>query len=146
MKPELRQAKEKDVGEIAKIYMEEFSKPPYKEQWTLKKAFEQIRLYSRNYDLYTITLGDKIIGFIAVNSKFMCPADVVFWKEIAIKEEYQNRGIGTFVISEIMNIYKEKGYKKIMGIVKKDFQATNLYRKLGIYQSNDNVLIEKRLR
>ena len=75
--------------------------PPYKEQWTLKKSIEQISLYFKNYDLYTIFVGNNVVGFITVNSRFMCPGDVVFGEEIAIKEEYQNRGIGTFVISEI---------------------------------------------
>jgi len=146
MKPELKLTKEKDVGEIAKIYMQEFSKPPYKEQWTLKKSIEQISLYFKNYDLYTIFVGNNVVGFITVNSRFMCPGDVVFGEEIAIKEEYQNRGIGTFVISEIMSLYKKKGYKRFMGIVNKDSKVMTLYQKLGLYQSGTDILIEKRLR
>lgn len=146
MKPELKLTKENDIGEIAKIYMQEFSKPPYKEQWTLRKAIDQIALYYRNYDLYSIFVGNTIVGFIAVNSKFMCPGEVAFGEEIAIKDEYQNRGIGTFVFNEIFKIYKQKGYKRFLGIANKNSQANNLYRKLGLYQSNDYVLIEKRLR
>jgi len=146
MKPELKLTKEKDIGEIAKIYMQEFSKPPYKEQWTLKKSIEQISLYFKNYDLYTILVGDKIVGFIALNSRFMCPGEVVFGEEIAIKEEYQNRGIGAYVFNEIFKIYKRKGYKRFIGIANKDSKVMTLYQKLGLYQSGTDILIEKRLR
>lgn len=146
MKPELKKSKESDINEIAKIYIEEFSKPPYKEQWTLKKALGQVRFYYVNYDLYTIFVGSTVVGFIAVNSRFMCPGEVAFGEEIAIKEEFQNRGIGTFVSKEIFRIYKEKGYKRFIAIANRNSRAMNLYNKLGLYQSNDDVLIEKRLR
>jgi len=141
----LTKSKEQDLKEISKIYKQEFSKPPYNELWTENKALKAIQNYFKNMDLYTIKEENEIIGFIAINPKFMCPGEVAFGQEIAIKEEFQNKGIGALVFKEIFKIYKEKGFKRFLGIANKNSKAINLYTKLGINQSKTDILIEKKL-
>lgn len=146
MKIELKKANKKNFNEIAKIYQTEFSKTPYNEKWTVKKATDKIKFFSKFYDLYSIFVNNKIVGFIVINPKFMCPGEVAFGEEIAIKEEFQRKGIGTFVFNKIFKIYKKKGFKNFMGIVNIKSKAYNLYKRLGIKPSKKDVLIERRLK
>jgi ribosomal protein S18 acetylase RimI-like enzyme len=142
----LTKSKKEELKEISKIYSEEFSKPPYNENWTEEKAIKAVEDYFKNYDLYTIKADDEIVGFISVNPNFMCPGEVVFGEEIAIKESFQNKGIGTTVFKEIFKIYKEKGFKRFLGIVNVDSKAKELYKRLGIIPSKKDILIEKELK
>ncbi|KHO47845.1 MAG: hypothetical protein QJ16_C0006G0019 [archaeon GW2011_AR1] len=150
----IRKTKKEDLKIISKIYRDEFSKPPYNENWTEKKSINKMRFFLKFYDLYSVIFKKQVIGFACINKNFMCPGEVAFWEEFAIKKEFQNGGIGTFVLNEIFKIYKKKGYKKFMGIVNLNSKgivnlnskASKLYKKLNILPSKKNILIEKNLR
>ncbi|NCO18076.1 hypothetical protein COT60_03745 [Candidatus Pacearchaeota archaeon CG09_land_8_20_14_0_10_30_9] len=142
----IRKTKKEDLKIISKIYRDEFSKPPYNENWTEKKSINKMRFFLKFYDLYSVIFKKQVIGFACINKNFMCPGEVAFWEEFAIKKEFQNEGIGTFVLNEIFKIYKKKGYKKFMGIVNLNSKASKLYKKLNILPSKKNILIEKNLR
>lgn len=145
MKIKLIISKEEDIKEIAEIYMKEFSKPPYNEAWTVKKAIDKLNFYKKYYDLYSIKINEEVVGFIVINSTFMCPGEVAFGEEMAIQEDLQRKGIGTETLNKIFKIYKEKGFKKFMGIVNVEAKAFELYKKLKILPSKQDILIEKKL-
>lgn len=145
MKISLKKSKSKELLTLAEIYMDAFSKPPYNEKWNLNKSIGKMKFFNKFYDLYTIRLDKEIVGFIVINPTFMCPGEVAFGEEIAIKEEFRNRGIGTQVCYQIFKIYKKKGFKKFMGIAAKKGGPMGLYKRLGILPSKKGVLIEKRL-
>jgi GNAT superfamily N-acetyltransferase len=142
---DLRKSTEEDINEISEIYMTEFSKSPYNENWTTEKAIKKMKFFKEFYDLYTVFKGKTIVGFICINPNFMCPGEVAFGEDMAIKEEFQNKGFGTWVLNEIFKIYKKKGFNTFMGIANVNSGAYSLYRKLGIFTSKENVFIEKKL-
>jgi len=145
MKIKLIKSVTKDLPVIAEIYRTEMSKPPYNENWTKKKSMDKIKFFSKFYDLYTIKADDEIVGFICINPIFMCPGEIAFGEEMAIKEKFQNKGIGTWVLGQIFKIYKERGFKKFMGIAEISGKAIRLYKRLKILPSKKYVLIERGL-
>ncbi len=145
MRSVLRKAKKSELNNISKIYMGEFSKPPYNEKWTYRKVNERIQFYYKYYDLYSILLDKKLVGFIAVNPKFMCPGDVAYGEEMAISKEFQGKGIGKEVIKQIFEIYKKKGFKRFLSLVNKRGNSIKMLRKLGVKESGSDILMEKKL-
>lgn len=145
MELNLEKSKNNEINILVKIYMIEFSKPPYNEKWTKNKATKILKFYKEFYDLYTIKVAKEIVGFISINPSFMCPGEVAFAEELVIKKEFQYKGIGTWTIKTILDIYKKKGFKRLIGIVNMNTKAFSLYQKLGIKVSKDDVLIEKKL-
>jgi len=141
----LKLANQDDFEEIAEIYMEEFSKPPFNEPWTTEKANKKIKIFSEYCDIFKIEKENKIIGFIIINPNHWCPGEYIFGEEMAVRKEFQNQGIGTEVLKQIFERYKEKGYKKFIGIANLESKATDLYRKIGISDSKENKVIEKNL-
>ncbi len=146
MNVKLTQSIKEDLPVISEIYKTEFSKPPYNENWTDKIMKDKMDFFFDNFDTYTIKYKNEIVGFIVVNPLFMCPGDVAFAEEIAIKKEFQNKGIGTFVWKRIFEIYKNKGFKKVLGIASRDGRAMNLYNRIGLLPSKKGVLLEKKLK
>ncbi len=99
----LELAKQKDFKEIAKIYCEEFSKPPYKEPWTNSLALKQLKKYSKFCDIWKLVLDKKIIGFYIMNISRWYPKLACFGEEICLQEKYQRKSYGTFMQNEIFN-------------------------------------------
>jgi len=146
MKLKLVESKKEEIPIIAEIYKTEFSKPPYNEPWTIRKAVDKMRFFIKYYDLYTIKADKEIVGFICVNPLFMCPGEVAFGEELAIKEEFQNKGIGTWTLKEIFEIYRKKGFKRFMGVLEEGARVVSLYNRLNIKPSKKYKLIEKKLK
>lgn len=146
MELKLNKSKKEDIKIISEIYAKEFSKSPYCENWTIKKALDKMNFYLKYYDLFSISADNKIIGFIVINPNFMCPGEIAFGEEMAIKEDFQRKGIGTWALNQIFEIYKKKGFQKFIGIADVESKAYTLYKRLGILPSKKDVLIEKRLK
>jgi len=145
MIPKLILAKTKDFKEISKIYCAEFSKAPYNEDWTDLIAFKRIKQYSKYCDIWKLILNKEIIGFFVMNTSRWCPKEVCFGEEQAIKSEYQNKGYGKYMLTELFKNYKTKGFKTYMGIVNVKGKALKLNNSLGVKNSRVNILIEKKL-
>ena len=142
----LQIAKNKDLPKIAGIYNQEFSKPPYNEPWTNGIALEKLKNFKKYSDIWKIENKSGIIGFIIVNTNFWFLKENCFVEDIAIKKEYQRKGIGKKTMSEIMKIYKIKGYKNFLLISKKNSIPYKMYKKLGFEESTDDVLMGRSLK
>jgi len=57
---------------------------------------------------------------------------------ISLFEEYRNQGIGTKMMSRMIDSLKEKGYKQTSLSVQKENYAANLYKKLGFEIIKEN--------
>ena len=139
---DLKKTKTKEIEGLAKIYCEEMSKPPYNESWTVKKAKEKMNFFKKYFDFYTIFTDSQIAGFVVVNPKALCPGEVAFGEEFVIKGNMQRKGIGTEVVSKLLQIYKERKFKSFMAIVEPSSGSFNIFKKLGIGPSKQFSLIQ----
>ena len=143
----LQKASGKDLEDIAKIYKEEFSKPPYNEKWTSSLAIKKIKDYSTFCDIWKLNYNNEIAGFIIINTRgsIGLPKEVCFGEEIAVKSEYQGKGLGAFILEETFKKYKERGFKTFLGIANRN-GPLKLYKRLNLIPSKENILVERRLK
>lgn len=133
--------------EIAKIYMEAFSKPPYNEPWTLNKAISKIKIFSKYCEIYKIINDkEKIIGFIIINPNHWFPGKFCFIEDFVIKKEFRNKQIGSEIIKEIEKIYLNKGFEYLVGLANKESRAFNFWKKLGLKENRSDKFISRRLK
>jgi len=137
----IKKADLEDIREIAKIYAEEFSKPPYNESWTEDKAIFKITKFFSFCDIWKASIDNKIAGFIIINPNYWCPGEIVFGEEIAISQQYQMKGIGTQLVTKILEEYKSKGYKRFMGIININSKSLNLFKKFDLEKDKENIVI-----
>lgn len=137
----LQIAKKRDLSQIASIYNQEFSKPPYNEPWTNKIALEKLKKLRKYTDIWKIENEKEIIGFIIINTNWWFPKENCFIEELAIKEEHQQKEIGKTILTQIMKIYKEKGFKNFLLISKRKSKPFEFYKKLNFEESTDDVLM-----
>jgi len=140
----IRKSTKKDFKEIAEILMEESSKKPYNEKYTLKIAIREIRNFSQD-ELYVATTEKRIIGFIAtqVTSETEKRAYI---QELWLRLDYQGKGIGKNLVEFIEKMYKKKGIKIIRLTAKKNARAFNFYKKIKYKEIKDLIYMEKKLK
>ena len=146
MKIQIIKSKKEDYKKFAEIYKIEFSKPPYNELWTKKKAIQKINILSKYCDIWKIIYNREIAGFVAINPSWFFPGKYAFGEVIAIKKEFQEKGIGKFALNEISKKYKQEGFEYLMGVVNTKSKAIKLYKKLKILPSKYSLFIERRLK
>ena len=64
---------------------------------------------------------------------------------MAVKSDFQRKGIGTKMLQDIITEYKNKGFTSFMGIVNRNAPSRKMFEKLGVIKTDDNFLIERRL-
>ena len=82
-----------------------------------------------NYNYYFIKNDDETAGYFGISFK----EDYLFLSKLYIKKDYRHKGIGKEAFLKIIDIAKEKKYKKIRLTVNKNNKNTiNAYLKYGL--------------
>ena len=142
---DIYKAKKRHFKEIAEIYAEVSSEPPYNDPWGSKAALDKIKIFARYCDIWEIFYENKLVGFMIINSHHWFPGKFCFVENFGIKKEYRGKSIGRVVVKSMMIMYKEKGFKHFMGLANKKSRAFKFWDDLGIKEDEDNVVISKRL-
>lgn len=96
-----------------------------------KKLFERfMKENSKNIEL--IYLKDELVGFYNGKDKDNNTFEI---GNICVKPEYQNKGIGTAVLKEILFEHKEQNIK--LQVFKINENAIKLYEKMGFEKTDE---------
>ena len=99
---------------------------------------------------YIILNNNEPIGWIAING-LLSTNQSVYLKMLVLKTNYQNKGIGTFVLKSIIKYLKERNYQSILLYTdKSNVKAQKCYKKCGfkvidsiIEQMSDQSYVER---
>ena len=115
--------KQADLNQIIKIEKEAFSNP-----WNIKFFKEELNY--NTFSLYlTAKVDNKVVGY--TGCWFKDHAKEIHIVNLAVKKEYRNNNIATYLINEIINMAKTVNYYKItLEVRASNKKAINLYNKL----------------
>ena len=125
-----RQATQADYDFLHDLHQQTFRL--YVEQtwgWDDQQQVELFRQSHQNLDespFEILCLEEKEIGCIAIEDK----GDFLFLDYIAILPDYQNRGLGTQLIGELLELGKSRGIQVRLNVIKVN-PARKLYERLG---------------
>lgn len=88
--------------------------------------FDYVKTLLPTSDIYVYEINNSIIGFIGINKNYI--------EGIFIKEEYQNKGVGSKLLNYIKNLYNEL----YLNVYKNNDNAIKFYKK-----HNFNIIKEK---
>lgn len=115
------EVREEIVAELCKIHNENFDKK------VESKYFEEI-LSNTQYTVYYMKKSEKVSGYIIYYDTF----DSFDLFEIAIKKEFQNKGLGNELLEKTIDrLFNEEKYKKtvFLEVNENNFSAVKLYKK-----------------
>ncbi len=138
-------AKKSDFINIAEIYSEGFSEPSDEGKIDIDSALKKIKLFSEYCEIWKIVYMDNFAGFIIINPSYGVPGKYCFIESMGIKKEFRGKSIGNEVLKEMMSLYAERGFIKIMGIANKDSRAFRLLEHLGIREDREEKVLSREL-
>ncbi len=107
----IRKMKPKDIVQAARIMMREFSKPPYKEKWSTRGARKRIKEILESRRGFCIVAEEKreVTGYAICSGFTWFDGERGLVEDIAVKEGFQGKGIGTGLVKQIERHYAKKG-------------------------------------
>jgi ribosomal protein S18 acetylase RimI-like enzyme len=141
----IRKANKKDLFQMVQLMINEFSKPPYNDKWTISSARESILEGMEKGVAYICIDKRKIIGFIEVTKEpYHKPIAII--DNLIVDSSYQRRGIGKLLIKKIEEIYRKKGFLMLYTMTHRKAPAVKFYKKLGYKEGKNYITLIKKLK
>ena len=136
-----------DLNDLRSISIETF-----KQTFAAQNTRENIRLYLKNKistkqlrkeicdpnsKFYFVYQKNKIIGYLKINFNDSQREKMYLHNGFEIERiyliaEFQGKGLGKKLLTKILNMGKEMGYKKVwLGVWENNFRAIRFYKKYG---------------
>jgi ribosomal protein S18 acetylase RimI-like enzyme len=127
----------KIIDGIEKMNLEDIVRLLRMTYWADKRTLEQIDKSTRNSSCYGVYIDaeEKLVGFARVISDY---ATSYYLCDVVIDNDYRHRGLGTALISYIVQLPQYEGLRGIL--ITKDAHA--LYKKFGYEVLNDCVMVK----
>jgi len=130
------------IYNLNKINMEEYIIKTWG-NWNEDFQRYLFRRYFKSIKFQIIVVKDKNVGIIAISKN---ETSIVI-DEIQMLPEYQNKGIGTLIFSDIIANSKKAKIEIILRVLKVNFRAQKFYNKLGFEKVGDtetHILLSKK--
>jgi len=142
----IRRATKKDIREIAKIMLEEFSKPPFKEKVAISSVIESLNFYFKIGKVFVAIEDGKIVGVVVFKIEQWWEGPVVLIEDLAIGEDFKKRGIGRGLM-EMVEVYARKiNVKAVSFATHKKSPAVKFYVKQGYRIDKDRLFMKKKIK
>jgi ribosomal-protein-alanine N-acetyltransferase len=122
-----------DIDRIMSV-MEAAFDPAFGEAWTRRQVSDALLIGNCHYLLVGPEClpagdGDEAVGFSLSRTGFDEEELLLF----AVKPEYRKRGIGRFIMENLVNSARARGAKRLILEMRRENPAESLYRSVGFY-------------
>lgn len=130
---EIRKLTEEDLSSAADILMAVYNNELWMCRWEKEKAVAYLKDFfdHKKFVGYVAMENEKVIAALFAHEKIWWNNDEVFIEEMFVLPEYQQKGIGTKLISEVMKYVDEKKLAGITLSTNKYAPAPLFYKKNG---------------
>jgi len=142
----IRKATKKDIREIAKLMIEEFSKFPFKEKTTINSAIKSLNFYFKIGKSFVAEEDKKIVGIVIFKVEQWWEGPVILIEDLAVKEDFKKQGIGKKLIEKVEEYAKEIKAKSVNLITHKKSSAVKFYTKQGYKIEKDTLFMIKKIK
>ena len=135
----IRKAKKTDLKKVVELFLEESSKKPYSQNYSLKDAKKRVGAMFNFGTIYLAFVDKKIVGFISMAGE---GKEDIYIDEFWLKTEYQRKGIGSKLLVFIQKEYKKVGAKTISVMTSKKAGAFKFYKKFKFKEDKSEVILK----
>jgi len=142
----IRKAKKKELKDIIKIMLIEFSKPPFNEKDDFNSAIRSLRFYFKLGRIYVALIDKEIIGVIVFKIEQYWEGRILIIEDLAVKEEFKKQGVGKNLMGFVEDYAKNKSIKRILFTTDKRSKAISFYKKLGYKEEKNRISMTKKIK
>ncbi len=139
----IKKATKRDIREISKLMLEEFSKPPFQEKSTINSVIKSLAFYLKIGKGFVAVEDKKIIGVVIFKVEQWWEGPVVLIEDLAVKEGFKKQGIEKQLTDKVEEYAKEIKAKSVSFITHKKSCSVKFYVKQG-YKIEKNTLFMRK--
>ena len=136
----IREMKEEDLEEIAKLFANEYAKPPYDVHVPFENTLASVKFFFKR-GTGLVAEKDNIVGALIYDVQLYQKGKVASIKEFVVNENYQGQGIGKKLLQVYENMCDDVFLFKL-GTVQ-DAKAVRFYEKLGYKITEGSITMVK---
>jgi len=142
----IRKATKKDLKEIGKLMLEEFSKQPFNEKNKLDDVLKSLNFYFKIGKIYIAVNEEEIIGVLIFKIEQYWEGKVLIIEDLAVREDFKNQGVGKSLMEFILGFAKNKNIKRILFETNKKSPSVNFYKKIGYSKYKNRISMGKKIK
>lgn len=142
----IRGATKKDMGEIAKLMLEEFSKPPFKEKTTINSIIKSLNFYFKIGKVFVAIENKKIVGVAVFKVEQWWEGPVILIEDLAVKEDFKKQGVSKSLTDKVEDYAKEIKAKALSFTTHKKSSAVKFYTKQGYKIEKNTLFMRKKIK
>ena len=142
----IRKAVKKDIKEIAKLMIEEFSKPPFKEKTTINSVIKSLNFYFKIGKAFVAVEDKKIVGIVVFKVEQWWEGPVILIEDLAIKEDFKKQGIGKKLTDEVEKYGKKMKASAVSFATNSKSSAVKFYTKQRYKKEKNRIFMRKNLK
>lgn len=137
---DITKIKETDIPTLAALYVDVFTKPPWHENWRLGWAIDRLDVIYRTPGAYGVFAqqAGKALGAIigrAIPFQGALEFEII---EFFVARDYQQKGIGKILFSNLQTYLQERAYRKCTLLTGRQTPAKTFYADQG-FDAHDNL-------
>lgn len=141
----IRKMKKIEMKNVAKIMLEEFSKPPFNEKVSIKDMLESLMFYYKNTNIY-IAVENEIVGGIVFQVERWWEGEVIIVQDLFVVKKFQGKNIERNLMNFLENYCREYNVVKIHFETNKKSSAVKFYEKMGYKINKSRIIMEKNIK
>ena len=142
----IKNATKKDIREIAKLMIEEFSKPPFKEKTTINSVIKSVNFYFKIGKAFVAIKDKKIVGIVVFKVEQWWEGPIILIEDLAVKEDFKKQGIGKNLTDKVEDYAKEIKAKAVSFTTHKKSSAVKFYTKQGYKIERNTLFMRKKIK
>ena len=132
----IRKAKLSDLKILTKVFIKEYSVKPYNEKWSEKRAYEKIKNYYKQGQVFVLLIKNKVEGFVICHEIIWDWGNQGFIDELAVSKKFQGNGYGKKLFQHAEEYFRRRGIRKVALMSNTKSKAYNIYKKWGYKEEN----------
>ena len=133
----IREIRTEDLERCSDLYSRVFSGPPWSEAWNEANAYNRLNHFYRSEGFIGFLAEDEdVSGFVLGNLEPFLDGSWFYLREMCVDTKLQNQGVGTNLMSVLIDCLKLKDVKSIYLATEREIPAAAFYKKNGFIQED----------
>lgn len=142
----IKKATKKDIKEIAKLMIEEFSKPPFKEKTIINSVIKSLNFYFKIGKAFVAIENKEIVGVVVLKVEQWWEGPVILIEDLAVKEDFKKQGIGKKLTDEVEKYGKKIKASAVSFATHSKSSAVKFYTKQGYKKEKNKIFMRKNIK